>query len=357
MKSNKGVNDAGLSAEDRQLVNEIQKHIDKTNSTQLICNYEIGKLINDAYGEQKIYGSGQVERIAEQVGKAPSTLYGYLGLAQDYTEENIQTLADGKFSTPYKLLRAYKKFGSNEIMQIHDEVDSLNEFKAKLKARWLELKAQKNDDHPELTVDPQDGEGDGDDDKGPDDTATPENENSPRGENSPAPEAEASPALTTNSHEKSPQDQQKDDNPDSEDDLSAPVVPTTPDAEATPALDDAPELEPDEGAPQGDGSPEIPNHDDIKQLAGSAVKIANPEGENTGTPVDMLNANLDEDPTGTDDGMVAIAKSRLAELEALEKENKGLKDERNKLLQENEGLKQLIGALEAQLTQKEPEPA
>jgi|GEM_PF-5580081 len=357
MQDLKDPNNAELSAEELQLINEIQKQIDKTNSTQLICNYEIGKLINDAYGDQKEYGNSRLEKIAEYIGKAPTTLYGYWGLFKDYTEDEIHILAHKKFAAPYKLLRDYRKLGRDVIMLVHEEAESLKDFKVRLNACRLALKDPKNNEHLEPTVEPQAGEGDGDDEKGPDDTATPDNENSPRGENLPLSEEDPSSAPSTPPDEKSPQDQNNDDNPDPEDNTSAPVVPTIPDAEATPALDDAPELAPDEGAPQGDGSPEIPNHDDIKQLAGSAVKIANPEGENTGTPVDMLNANLDEDPTGTDDGMVAIAKSRLAELEALEKENKGLKDERNKLLQENEGLKQLIGALEAQLTQKEPEPA
>ncbi len=350
MKTNKDVHNAEFSAEDLQLINEIQKQIDKTDSTQLVCNYEIGKLIEEAYGAKKNYGSGQIERIAEQVGKAPSTLYGYLGTAQDYTRSDIQILAYEKFATPYKLLKAYKKLGPDEIMRVYDEVDSLNEFKAKLKARWLELKAQKNNEHPEPTVNPpQAGEGDGDDEKGPDDTATPDNENSPRGENSPLSEEDPSSAPTTPPGEKLPQDQNENDNPDSEDNPSAPEEPSTPDADETPTPDDAPELTPDGEDLQEDGSPQAPNYGDIKQMAGATVEIAQPADPNSGTPVDMLNANLDEDPTGTDDGMVAIAKSRLAELEELEQENKDLRLKVDLLDIENKELKKTIATLSEEL--------
>ena len=248
-------------------------------------------------GQKKNYGSGQIERIAEQVGKAPSTLYGYLGTAQDYTRSDIQILAYEKFSTPYKLLKAYKILGRDVIMLIHEEAESLKDFKAKLKARWLELKAQKNNEHPEPTVNPpQAGEGDGDDEKGPDDTATPDNENSPRGENSPPSEEDTSSAPPTNHDEKSPQDQNENDNPDSKDNPSAPVVPTTPDADETPTPDDAPELTPDGEDLQEDGSPQAPNYGDIKQMAGATVEIAQPADPNSGTPVDMLNAVDSDEP-------------------------------------------------------------
>ena len=53
MEDLKDVNNAEFSAEDLQLINEIQKQIDKTDSTQLVCNYEIGKLIEEAYGTKK----------------------------------------------------------------------------------------------------------------------------------------------------------------------------------------------------------------------------------------------------------------------------------------------------------------
>jgi len=129
-----------LSSEERQLVDAIQERINDTNAIQLIKYREIGKLIDDAYGDQKDYGSSKMDKIAKLVGKSPKTLYGYWKFYKDFDKNRIEILARQKFPIRYTLLRVYGSIGADKFMEIYEEATSLNDFKAKVRAQWSERK-------------------------------------------------------------------------------------------------------------------------------------------------------------------------------------------------------------------------
>jgi len=139
-----------LSTKELQVAGEVQTREDDTNRNRVLNNWESGQFIDQVCGDKKKYGSGQIERIADHLGIASSTLYGYRRMFKLFPDKSdILALAGGKYSVPYKIVKAFGTVGRDDIMKIYDEADTLREFKIKLRARWEEKKAVKVDDNPD----------------------------------------------------------------------------------------------------------------------------------------------------------------------------------------------------------------
>jgi len=91
----------------------------------------------------------------------------------------------------------------------------------------------------------------------------------------------------------------------------------------------------------GNSDPTDGIYDFIKQEAGSAVEIDQPESEKGKTPSDTLHGSH-EKPSENFDEMVWIAKSELA---LLREENKDLKLQNSRLRKDKEHLEQTIVTL------------
>lgn len=295
-----------LSAEELQLADKIQKLIDDTNATQLINAWEIGKLITEAYGDQKDYGSGQMENIAKRLNRSVKTLYRYKQMSELFDKESIDMLAKGKFSTPYSLVRAYGKKGAKKFMEIYQKATSLDDFKVRLEEQWPKSKTEKQTGTSEATVELFDNntEESGDHSKIETDC-----EKSPAGDNSPT---------------------------SSEKGLSPDPIEQT---------DDTPiDVKSD---------PKAFMDNCIKKLAGSALGINPLERKQAESPQDILETCL-KGSSETNDDFEYIAKS---ELDKIRKENDDLKLENHRLRKDKEYLEQTIENLskeyETQLIQNE----
>lgn len=339
-----------LSAEELQLAGEIQKKFDETNATQLINNYEIGKLIHEAYGQEKKYGSGQIEKIAKHLGKGESTLYGFWKLYQNFSESNIEKLAKEKFSTPYKCLKVFGTIGADEIMKIYEEVDTLPEFKERLKAQWNELKAKREDSDPEPNAGIPDSDTDTEEmcDGG---TTDKDHQNYPQGEFSLPPEDEPSTGSIEKTNEK-PSKDYDDEEPESGD---------TPDVETSPSSDPYMKPESDEETSKDiRRNLEAYENTDVKKNAGSAVEKTQPPSNDGDSPLKTLEDEHDAQEIPEEE-LVYIAKSELEKLQRIQKEYDALKSENDFLRNENNNLKRKIKNLseepEGQKAEGELEPA
>ncbi len=334
-----------LSYEEKELAAEIQKRIDNTNTTQLINNWEIGQLIEKAYGKKKNYGTRQIEKIANHLGGSPNTLYGYWRLAKNYGMSDIHVLAHGKFSTPYKLLKSFGSIGRYEFMRIYEKVDTLKEFKDELKERWVELKAAKEIEKAASQKDTSDDKAQPAKGTTPHEIATEDGgEKFSPGTNSDLDQKEDGAADPDKAEEVRQVEPVK--NPEGENEVG--VEEPIPSDEDSVAPDDT-----DEGY-----NPDATNIDAIKKAIGAAAKIESPTpAEPSGSTFeDTLKGQACKSLSESDEGILDLA-SAMEKLAQLESENEQLKSENEALRDENELLKQTVKELEAQSEEREEEYA
>jgi hypothetical protein len=371
-----------LSPEELEFANAIQELINDTNATQLINNWKIGKLVEDAYGE-KNYGRAQMKKIAKYLNTAPSTLYGFKKLHERFSFENIKKLAKGKFSTPHMYLKAYGAIGQDEIMRIFNDrhVQTLDAFRDRLKKQWCEFKAGKRKAKLEPTEDIPDTPDNPDNEANADTTEKGNQiylirENSAASDKGQSPDPGEQPNETPHQDDDEKEDGNEDHESEPGDDQETGTAPTqseSPDpieqtngtpsqddegnqdhdetepgdtqgAETVPALD---KPKPDDGM-TGDGNSDPTDgiYDVIKQEGGSAVQINKPESEEVKTPSQSL-IDGHEGP-GQPVDLVPIAQS---ELDSLQKENEDLKAEIVDLKQEISELQEEIEDLNYRLSE------
>jgi len=238
------------------------------------------------------------------------------------------------------------KFGRDRIMAVHAESKTPKKFREafeKLRAKEREKESNKGNSSDEENGNvPSDDPGTNEEGtKASGAPSEPNNENCPPGTNLPVSEEESSSDPDTGPDDNPSEGQNEDGKPNSEDEPG----------ENKPSVTDSdPKPEPDEEEPQEDeNNPQASSPTAIKQKAGSVTNIEPPTNDDDKTLADMMGKKFHTNPSDPDDGTTTIAKSRLAQLEKLEKKYSGLKTRVAELEQEKKVLEQEKDDLEEKL--------